>query len=82
MMKKEKVSSDFLCLAKELLSEPEKNNFVKIANKIESMRKHEEPTSDEDIFLAIVRDMSLSIGKRNKSKLRSLAAELIAEFGK
>jgi hypothetical protein len=61
----------------------DKQSFAKVAKRIEALRGRYEPTSDEAIFLGLVRDMAFAVGREQwnwvKKYALSIQDELMAE---
>ena len=72
-------------MAKDLVAEEEqkinKGDFIKIVNGINVLRDKFNPSSEEGIFLSIVRDMAIHTRRGSGAKVKSLAKEMITQFG-
>ena len=78
-----KVARELLKMAKSLEADGRRGQFLDVANGIESLRQKFAPLpSDEAIFLSIVRDMAVHIGRGNGSRVVQLAHEIENEFGR
>lgn len=55
--------------------------FLKVLKGINSVRGRFDPTSDEGVFLGIVRDMASAIRRGQGGSVTELSREMIREFG-
>ena len=91
-MDKQKVAKELLKVAKDLLvaekpimvaSEKKQSteaDFKKLAKLLENMRGKYQSTSDEAVFLSIVRDMAFKINKGNWQAVKRLALSIKEEL--
>ena len=78
-----KVARELLTLANSLTADGRRGQFLDVANGIESLRQKFTPlTSDEAIFLSIIRNIAVHIGRGNSSRVVQLAHEIEDEFGR
>ena len=84
------VAKSLVMLAKEMTAEMEgmpedesetKKDFRKVLRGLVALRDKFAPTSEAGIFLGIVSDMAVHIRRGNAARVKTLAKEMMQEFG-
>jgi len=80
-MDRARIARELVTVARELAAGgSRRKSFLDVSKRLESLRKKYEPTSDEAIFLGMVRDMAVHISRDNWSSVKSLGLDIQGEL--
>jgi len=82
-MNREFIAGELLKVVRDLVSYDDidrKKGFMGVFKKLESLRGKYPATSDEAIFLGMVRDMALHISRGNFNRVKALGAQVENEL--
>jgi len=82
-MNEQKIAKELVAVAKELTAElgvDRSTAFKGVFRKLEALRQKYDPTSDEAIFLGMVRDMALYISKDRWSSVKALGMDIQSQL--